>query len=383
MKAHKYQSYLLLLLSTLMLSACQQSDNSQAEAKKADTPTAVDVVTLTAQTVTLTRNLPARTTAYRKAEVRPQVNGIIEKRLFEEGAEVDAGQQLYQIEPALYQAAVANARAELSRAKAALTTAKARESRYKNLMADKAISRQEYDDALASYQQAQAEVQVQQAALSSAETNLSYTRVNAPISGRIGKSNVTEGALVAAQQSGILATIHQLDPIYVDIAQPSKQLLQLRQHQAKQENSATVTLTLEDGSQYPLSGKLQFAEVNVNSTTGDIVLRAIMPNPDHLLLPGMFVRAEIIEGVKSHAVLAPQAGISFDREGQATALIVNAESRVEIRSLSLDRAIGNNWLVSSGLNPGDQLIIAGLQKIAPGSSVMIDHNTQQLSASGE
>lgn len=377
----------LILSAILFLSACQQSDNgAAATSDPATQKTPVNVVTLTQQNVTLSRSLPARTVAYRKAEVRPQVNGIIEARLYEEGAQVEAGQTLYQIEPALYEATVANADAELTRARAALKTAKAREQRYKGLMEDKAISRQEYDDALATFEQAQAEIKVQQAAVSSAKTNLGYTRVNAPISGRIGKSNVTEGALVTAQQTGVMTTIHQLDPIFVDIAQPSKELLQLRRQMISksvaQEAAPTVELTLEDGSKYPLTGELQFAEVSVDPSTGDIVLRAIMPNPDQLLLPGMFVRAEINEGELENAILVPQRGISFDREGHATAMVVNSDNQVEARQLELQRAIGNAWLVETGLQEGDQVITAGLQKIAPGAMVTIDQNTLQTAGTG-
>lgn len=376
---------LLAITGIFLLTGCQQEQD--AAAGQSQTPPAkVDVMTLKAQTVTLTRTLPARTVAYRKAEVRPQVNGIIEKRLFEEGAQVEAGQQLYQIEPALYEAALANAKAELARAEAAVKSAKARESRYQNLLKDKAISRQEYDDALATYQQAQAEIKVQQAAVKSAETNLGYTHVNAPISGRIGKSNVTEGALVTAQQSGVLATIHQLDPIYVDIAQPAKELLTLRKkiidRELDQESAPMVSLTLEDGSEYGEQGQLQFAEVDVDPSTGDVVLRAIMPNPQQLLLPGMFVRAEIVEGQQDNAILAPQKSISFDRDGKAAALIVDANDNVVNRQLTLGRAIGNNWLVKSGLDDGDRIITAGLQKVSPGATVQVDNNQAQQPANG-
>lgn len=381
MKTFRRLPLLLTLLSGLLLTACQQEDSSPAADSQTPPAAAVNVITLSAQNVTLTRSLPARTVALRKAEVRPQVNGIIEQRLFEEGAQVEAGQQLYQIEPALFEANLANARAGLVRAQAALKTAEARKTRYNNLLEDKAISRQEYDDALATFQQAQAEIQVQQAAVKTAQTNLSYTKVTAPIAGRIGKSNVTEGALVTAQQADIMATIHQLNPIYVDIAQPSKELLSLRKkiisRELDQQSAPTVKLTLEDGSRYPLEGELQFAEVDVDPSTGDVVLRAIMPNPDQLLLPGMFVRAEIIEGRIDNAILAPQKGISFNRQGQASALVVNANKQVEARELTLDRAIGDNWLVKSGLGAGDQLIVAGLQKVSPGAEVQIDQNQQQ------
>jgi membrane fusion protein (multidrug efflux system) len=374
-----------ILCLSLMMAGCQQEETNPS-ANAQTPPVAVNVMTLTPQTVTLTRSLPARTVAYRKADIRPQVNGIIEQRLFEEGSQVEAGQQLYQIEPALYAAALANAEAELARARAALNTAKARESRYKNLLEDKAISRQDYDDALATYQQAQAEILVQQATVKTAQTNLGYTRMNAPISGRIGKSNVTEGALVTAQQAEVLATIHQLDPIYVDIAQPSKELLNLRKQMLAQklteQAAPTVTLQLEDGSLYPHEGKLQFAEVDVDPSTGDVVLRAIMPNPEQLLLPGMFVRASIAEGQRTEAILAPQKSISFNRDGSATAMVVNADNQVELRSLELEQAIAEYWLVSAGLQVGDRVIIAGLQKVTPGDQVQIDSETRQTSVEG-
>ncbi|MTI62858.1 efflux RND transporter periplasmic adaptor subunit [Methylophaga sp.] len=375
----------LTLCFSLLLSGCDQQAAEQGSQQERP-PAAVNVVTLQPQTVTLTSSLPARTVAFRKADVRPQVSGIIENRLFEEGSQIEAGQQLYQIDPALYEAELANTKAQLARAEAALKTAKARENRYQNLLDDNAISRQEYDDALATYQQALAEIQVRRAAVTTAETNLDYTQVNAPISGRIGKSNVTEGALVTAQQAEVLATIHQLDPMYIDIAQPSRALLDLRKkiidREINQQSAPTVTLTLEDGSRYPHKGKLQFAEVDVDPSTGDVVLRAIMPNPDQLLLPGMFVRAEITEGEVSNAILAPQKGISFNREGDATALVVNGNNQVESRQLEIGRAIGENWLVKSGLNAGDKMIVAGLQKVAPGAKVTIDQNKPQDKASG-
>lgn len=375
----------LTLCFGLLLSGCDQQTEKQNNQQEPP-PAAVNVVTLNPQTVTLTSSLPARSVAFRKADVRPQVSGIIENRLFEEGSQIEAGQQLYQIDPALYQAELANTEAQLARAEAALKTAKARKNRYQNLLDDNAISRQEYDDAVATYQQALAEIKVQQAAVSTARTNLDYTEVNAPIAGRIGKSNVTEGALVTAQQAEVLATIHQLDPMYIDISQPSRALLDLRRkiidREVNQQSAPTVTLTLEDGSRYPHQGKLQFAEVDVDPSTGDVVLRAIMPNPDQLLLPGMFVRAEITEGTVSNAILAPQKGISFNREGDATALVVNGDNQVESRQLEIGRAIGENWLVKSGLSAGDQLIVAGLQKVAPGAKVTIDQNKSQDKASG-
>ena len=376
--------WLLPLTAWAFLSACQPADDNAAAANAEQPPLPVDVVTLETQAVNLQSSLPARTIAYRMAEVRPQVNGIIEKRLFEEGSDVEAGQQLYQIEPALYEAAVASAKAGLARAEAALQTAKAKQARYKSLLDDNAISRQEYDDALASYEQAQAEIQVQKAAIKTAQTNLDYTKVNAPISGRISKSNVTEGALVTAQQANVLATIHQLDPIYVDISQPSKELLRLRKRiidrEINAEKAPAVTLTLEDGSTYPLPGKLQFAEVNVDPNTGDVVLRAIMPNPEKLLLPGMYVRAEVQEGTINNAILVPQSGVAFDRSGNATAMVVGKDNTAELRQLIIDRAIGSNWLVSSGLQAGDQVIVSNLQKLAPGAPVDIEKAVDSNSA---
>ncbi len=377
---------LVTFFAALLLSGCEQKAEDQAS-QQGLPPAAVNIMTLAPQAITLTSSLPARTVAYRKADVRPQVSGIIEQRLFEEGSQIEAGQQLYQIDPAIYEAELANAKAELARAEAALKTARAREQRYQNLLDDNAISRQEYDDALATFQQAQAEIQVRKAMVKTAQTNLDYTHVNAPISGRIGKSNVTEGALVTAQQEAELSTIHQLDPIYIDIAQPSRALLDLRrkiiQREINQQQAPTVTLTLEDGSEYAHQGKLQFAEVDVDPSTGDVVLRALMPNPDQLLLPGMFVRAEITEGKIDAAILAPQKAISFNREGDATALVVNDNNEVEPRELSVGQAIDGHWLVKSGLNAGDQLIVAGLQKVAPGAKVSIDKKLEQTKTGGD
>ncbi|SFK25239.1 efflux RND transporter periplasmic adaptor subunit [Methylophaga sulfidovorans] len=384
MKTSPSISRVIALSALLILTACQSDEPQQQGGQKPEKH--VDVVTLAPQKVTLRSSLPARTTAFRQAEVRPQVNGIIEKRLFEEGAQVKEGQQLYQIDAALYQAQVANAKAQLMRAKAALQTAKAKEARYKNLLADNAISKQDYDDALSTYEQTEADIKVQEATLKTAETNLNYTHVYAPISGQIGKSNFTEGALVTAQQSAVLTTITQLEPIYVDISQPSKRLLDLRKRiiarQINQEKAPKVTLTLEDGSAYSEAGTLQFAEVNVDPTTGDVVLRAIMPNPEHLLLPGMYVKATIEEGELENIILAPQKGITFDREGNATALIVGKDNKVELRQLKLDRSVGDNWIVKSGLSAGEQVIVEGLQKVAPEDSVKIDNNTIQTAGNG-
>lgn len=372
-----------LLLSSLLISACLSDSQSDDQSQIPQTPpkTAVEVVELRPQTVDLSTELPARTTAIRMAEVRPQVDGIIEKRLFNEGAAVKAGEQLYQIEAAPYQAEVNNAKASLQRARADLKVTERREQRYKNLLADNAISQQEYDEALAAYEQAEAEIAVRQAALDSALINLRYTSLNAPIDGQIGISHVTEGALVSAGQESSLATIHQLDPIYVDISQASKEILQLRRQlmtgRVNGDDAPTVRLKLEDGSEYEHVGELQFSEVNVNENTGSIVMRARFPNPDGLLLPGMYVRAEVEEGQIANAILVPQKAVAFNREGDASVMIVNVDNKVEQRRITVQRSIGTNWLSSEGLASGDKVIVEGLQKITAGSEVSIDSDNSQ------
>lgn len=362
----------LSLFSVLALAACgQDKQNTNGTAQMP--PSQVAVVTLHAEDVELTSELPGRTVATRMAEVRPQVSGIIQKRLFEEGSEVEAGQQLYQIDASRYDAALTTAEANLTRASANFETADTQYRRYKDLLRDKAVSQSQYDSAYAAWQQAKAEVAVAEAAVKTAKIDLDYTQVLAPISGRIGKSNVTEGALVTAGQQAALATIHQLDPMYVDVAQPAKELLNLRrqimQGTLRQEAVAQVQLRLEDGSTYQHTGQLQFSEVNVNESTGSVTVRALIPNPDHLLLPGLFVRAVIEEGVREDAVLVPQQGVTRNRQGEATALIVNSNNAVEARALTTSRTVGNQWLVESGLKPGDRVIVEGLQKTAPGATV--------------
>lgn len=330
----------------------------------------VGIVEIVATDVPLQVELPGRTSPYRKAEVRPQVSGIIQKRLFTEGAEIKAGTALYQIDPATYKASVTSAEAELARSQATLASATAREKRYKDLVAIKAISQQDYDDTFATFNQAKAGVAVAKAALENARINVKYTQVLAPIDGVISKSFVTEGALVNAGQADALATILQLDPIYVDVSQSAEEVLQLRRQLQRGEvaalESAKVRLFLEDGSLYEHEGQLQFAEVGVNESTGTVSLRAQFPNPDRLLLPGMFVRAQIEEGVRQNAILASQRGITRDRSGKATALVVNNEGMVEQRVLTVGRAVGDQWLVLDGLAVGDRLIIEGLQKVKPG-----------------
>lgn len=378
---HKLLPGLAAAVFTMILSACQPAAEEQQQPPSGRPAPAVSVVELVEQSVTLKTELPARVTAVRRAEVRPQINGIIEKRLFREGAMVEAGEQLYQIEPEIYDADLQTAQASLKRAQANLTSTEAREARFRKLLDDNAISQQEYDDALAAFEQAQAEVAVSKAEVAMAEINLKYTRVNAPIAGRIGQSYFTEGALVSAQQEASMATIHQLDPMYVDIPQATKVLLNLRQQvmagKLSEDDNPEVHLKLEDGSKYPLAGKLQFTEVDVNENTGSVVMRAEFDNPDRMLLPGMYVRAEIIEGRKDDALLVPQKAVTFDREGNATLFIVNGDNQVEERKLSVRRAIGQNWLLKNGLNAGDRVVVEGLQNIADGIKVQIDEGSSR------
>ncbi|HWD31960.1 efflux RND transporter periplasmic adaptor subunit [Pseudomonas caricapapayae] len=342
-------------LATL-LSGCKKEEAAPA----AQVPQ-VGVVTLQTQAYTLTSDLPGRTTAYRIAEVRPQVNGIILKRLFKEGTEVKEGQQLYQIDPSVYEATLASAQANLQ-------STRSLSERYKQLVAEQAVSRQEYDDAQAKRLQAEA-------SLRSAQIDLRYTKVLAPLSGRIGRSSVTEGALVNNGQADAMAVIQQLDPIYVDVTQSSAELLKLRrelesgQLQKVGDNAAKVTLTLEDGSTYRQEGRLEFSEVSVDPTTGSVTLRAVFPNPEHNLLPGMFVHARLKAGVNAEAILAPQQGVTRDLKGQPTALVVDKDNKVELRQLEASRTVGSDWLIVKGLSAGDRLITEGLQFVRPGIEV--------------
>lgn len=362
---------LVLMASALTLAAC----GKQQAAPQADKPQ-VTVVTLAAQPVFLTTELPGRTAPLRVAEVRPQVSGIVLKRLFTEGGEVKAGEPLYQIDPALYQASLNSQKAALARAQAQRKSAALLAERYQPLVATRAISRQTYDNAVAARDQAAADVLSAQAALDSARINLVYTKVLSPIAGIIGRSAVTEGALVTANQATALAVVQQIDPIYVDVAQSSVQLLRLQNalasgqlQKAEGEQAALVALTLEDGSQYPLQGKLQFSEVTVDPGTGSVTLRAVFPNPQRRLLPGMFVRARLSDGVAADGLLVPQRGVTRNQRGQPTALVVNAENKVELRELKTDRAIGDQWLVTDGLKAGDKVIVEGVQMARPGVEV--------------
>jgi membrane fusion protein, multidrug efflux system len=337
----------------------------------------VAVVTIQPKPVVVTTDLTGRTSANLVAEVRPQVGGIIQKRLFTEGSDVRAGQMLYQIDPATYQAALDNARAGLARSEANLSAIRLKADRLRELLAEKAVSQQDYDDAAAALKQTQADIQYWQANVDTARINLKYTSITAPISGRIGKSSVTEGALVAVGQSTALATIQQLDPMYVDITQSTADLLRLQRGlkegrlNQSDANQKKIQLILEDGSTYPLSGTLQFRDVTVDPTTGSVILRAVFPNPNGVLLPGMFIRAVVKEGIDEKALLVPQQAVSRDPKGNPQILIVDAENKVVLRTLALDRAIGDQWLVASGLAQGDRVIVEGVQKVKPGAAVKV------------
>lgn len=340
----------------------------------------VSVVTLQPQPVTLSTVLPGRTSAYRVAEIRPQVNGLILKRLFTEGALVKAGDVLYQIDPAPFQAALDNVRAALARSEANLPAVRARAERFRELLADKAVSQQDADDSAAALKQAEADAASWRAQVESARINLGYTRITAPISGRIGKSNVTEGAIVTAYQPMALATIQQLDPLYVDVPQSSSDLLRLRRrleqgglkHGGKNQNK--VGMLLEDGRPYPRQGTLEFRDVTVDPTTGSMTLRMVFPNPEGVLLPGMFVRATVEEGMLDGAILAPQQGVLRNPKGEPYAFVVDTEGKVGMRMLTLEREIGDQWLVTAGLAAGDRVIVEGVQVLQmqrPGTPVTV------------
>ncbi len=336
-------------------------------------PPQVGFVTARQEPVLLTSELPGRTSAYETSEVRPQVNGLIVARLFEEGAFVRAGQPLYRIDPAPYQAQVASARAALTRARAAIASSEALARRYGELVKINAISQQEYENAVAAAQQVQAEVAAQSAALQAAEIDLARTTIRAPISGRIGSSAFTTGALVTAAQAAPLTTIQRIDPVYVDIQQSSVDVLKLRQQimagSLAQNGAARVRLKLEDGSTYPIEGTMKFTDVTVDPATGSQTVRAIFPNPNGLLLPGMFVRAELAEGTRSDAMLVPQRAVSRDEKGNAVALVIGQGDKLEPRVLTAPRTIGANWLVTDGLKPGDRIVVEGAQNLRPGTPV--------------
>tara|TARA_B110000438_G_scaffold129079_1_gene125396 strand:- start:2632 stop:3819 length:1188 start_codon:yes stop_codon:yes gene_type:complete len=362
------------LISIVALSGCEQV-NVQAADESGDTgPQAVPVgvITLQSQALTLKKELPGRINAFQIAEIRPQVSGIVQSRLFIEGKRVEQGQSLYQINPATFKAELAASEAAVASAKASIASSKSKATRYSELLKIKAVSQLDFDEADAAYKQATAALLTAEAQLQTAQINLDYSHVSSPISGQISKSNVTVGALVSVNQTTALATVTQLDPIYVDLTQSSNELTKLKKALASgaltvdPTNQTDVELTMEDGSIYPHKGVLQFSEVTVDPSTGSVTLRAQFPNPEKLLLPGMYARASIIEGVKSDAILVPHRGVSRNTKGEPTAMIVNKDNKVESRVLQVDRAVGSNWLVTHGVAAGDKLIIEGLQKIRPG-----------------
>lgn len=359
-----------IIFSAALLAGC--NDQGDTQAHPGEPQVTIDVVETAPLAVTT--ELPGRTSAFRIAEVRPQVSGIVLKRNFTEGSDVEAGQSLYQIDPATYQADYDSAKGELAKSEAAAAIAHLTVKRYVPLVGTKYISQQEYDQAIADARQSDASVVAAKAAVESARINLAYTKVTSPISGRIGKSNVTEGALVTNGQSTELATVQQLDPIYVDVTQSSNDFMRLRQSVEqgslhKDSASSTVELVMENGQVYPLKGTLQFSDVTVDESTGSITLRAVFPNPQHSLLPGMFVRARIDEGVQPNAILVPQQGVTRTPRGDAMVMVVNDKSQVEARNVVAAQAIGDKWLISEGLKPGDKVIVSGLQKARPGVKV--------------
>ena len=405
--------FVVAVLVGLFLSGCDRQTQSQPRSSVPEVAT----VTVSTQSVVLTTELPGRTSSYLVAEIRPQVNGLIQKRLFTEGSDVKAGQVLYQIDPAPFHAALDNAAANLAamqktadraraalgvsiagvtRQRATLELARTNRERFEEVFKDRAVSASQRDQAVteaevaeASLQAAEAQVESDRKAIAAAEAaiqqaeasletariNLGYTKITAPISGRIGRSNVTEGAIVTAYQPMALATIQQLDPIYVDVRQSTTELLRLKRNlnhgrlNQNGKNQNKVRLVLEDGTAYPLEGTLQFRDVTVDPTTGSVILRVVFPNPEDVLLPGMFVRAVVKEGIHEQAILIPQQAVSRDPKGNPFALIVDAEEKVGQRILTLDRAIGDKWLVSAGLAAGDRVVVEGTQRVRPGASV--------------
>jgi membrane fusion protein (multidrug efflux system) len=333
----------------------------------------VGVVVLRNESVTLLRELPGRISAIETSDVRPQIGGVIKRRLFTEGSIVHAGQLLYEIEDAPYRAALNSARGGLARAQAAINSTRLQAERYRGLIGINAVSKQEADNADATAQQARADVTSQQAAVQAAQVNLAFTRIRAPISGRIGRSLFTPGALVQPGQASALATIQRTDQVYVDVTQSAAQILDLkealRQGGLSRTDGARVQLLLPNGEVYPLKGRLEFSEVTVDPTTGAVTLRATFPNPDGLLLPGLYVRAKLVEGVRRQAIMAPQQGISHDPRGRATAMVVNAQNKVEPRVVTTDSTVGDKWIVTSGLKSGDRLIVEGLLNLQPGTVV--------------
>ncbi|HSD91010.1 MAG TPA: efflux RND transporter periplasmic adaptor subunit [Kofleriaceae bacterium] len=366
---------LVVLLFSLIAAGCARDDGGRANPAGSGAPAIeVGVVTIQPTRLTLTRELPGRTSAFRIAEVRARVNGIVQKRLFVEGSDVKANQPLFWIDPAPYEAVLESARAQVVRAEATLESAKSLAERYEKLLATNAVSRQEYEDAVAKAKGAIADLAAARAAVKAAQINVDYTLVRAPIAGRIGRSEVTEGAYVQQAQATLLATVQQLDKLYVDLTWSSGEVMKLREELEGGQlegvtGEAKVTIVLENGRDYPVQGTLQFADAKVDETTGSIALRATVPNPKLQLLPGMFVRARIDEGVKPDALLVPQRAVTRDQNGRAITNVALKDGRVERRVLETDRAVGDSWLVTKGLAPGDQVVVEGLQRLRPGVTV--------------
>ena len=360
----------IFIMSATLLSACDEQNTRQGHIPEPQ----VTVHIVKTAPLAVTTELPGRTSAFRVAQVRPQVSGIILQRHFTEGSDVEAGQSLYQIDPATYQADYDSAKAELGKSEAAAQIAHLTVKRYMPLVGTKYISQQEYDQAIADARQADAVVVAAKASVESARINLAYTKVTSPIGGRIGKSNVTEGALVTNGQTTELATVQQLDPIYVDVTQSSSDFMRLKQsveqgNLQKENTASNVELLMENGQPYPLQGTLQFSDVTVDESTGSITLRAVFPNPQHTLLPGMFVRARVDEGTQPNAMLVPQQGVTRTPRGDATVMVVKTDNTVETRNVVAAQAIGNQWLISDGLKAGEKVIVSGLQKVHPGAKV--------------
>lgn len=364
---------LFLAILLVPLTSCDKKPAGPAGPPPGGMPE-VSVITVQTQGVALTTELPGRVAASQTAEVRPQVGGIIQNRLFTEGSDVKAGDLLYQIDPASYQAAYDGAAAALAKAQANVAPVRLKAERYKELLASEAVSKQDYDDITAAQKLAEAEIELTKAALETARINLTYTKVSAPIAGRIGRSAVTNGALVTASQSLPLSTIQLLDPVYVDVTQSSNAMLRLRKalesgQLTSKSGEAKVRLLLDDGSQYPEAGTLKFSEAFVDPSTASVTLRMLFPNPKSLLLPGMFVRTVLEEGVKDEAILVPQRGVSRTPTGAAMVMVVGADEKVEVRMIQVERTVGDAWLVNDGLKVGDRVILEGLQKVRPGMPV--------------
>ena len=373
----------LVLAGTAVLNGCGRP---QAAAAVPVSLPQVGVIEVQPQPFALTTELPGRTAPYLIAEVRPQVSGIVKQRAFNEGSEVKAGKVLYEIDPATYQAALDSARAALARAEANAHVARLKAQRYAELAKLNAVSKQAQDDTAAALLQAEADVAAAKAAVTRARIDVDYTRVKAPIAGRIGRSTVTAGALVTANQEQALATVQQLDPIYVDLTQSSADLLRLKRAladgslQQADGASAPVRLLLEDGTPYAQQGRLAFSEVSVDQATGSVTLRAVFPNPNQQLLPGMYVRAVLEQGVVGNAIALPHQALSRDAKGNATAMMVNADNRIEVRPLKAQRALGDRWLITEGLAAGDRVVVDGLQKIRPGVEVVAVATAPQADA---